>query len=106
MAKVMLVFLQMSMDPLKLYKFLFRMSGPGKLMNMPSQVMTTPQREDLEKEQIEQTTYKMHALAINKKCSCPYHVKSPILTWLQIKTLYIVYQEIALLLLFVLSFFV
>jgi hypothetical protein len=48
----------------------------------------------------------MHALTLKKKCSHSYYVKSPLPTWGQIKALHIVYQQLALLLLFVLSFFV
>jgi hypothetical protein len=57
-ARVMLVFLQMSMDPPKHYWLLFRVSGPEKPMNMSNKVMTAPQRETLKDEQIEQATYK------------------------------------------------
>jgi hypothetical protein len=55
-ARVMLVFLQMSMDPLKHYGFLFGVSGPAKPMNMSNKVMTTPQRETPKDEQMEQAT--------------------------------------------------
>jgi hypothetical protein len=42
---------------------------PGKLMNMSNKVMTAPQRETPKDEQMEQATYKMHALTFQKKCS-------------------------------------
>jgi hypothetical protein len=72
----MLVFLQMSMDLLKHYVFLFGASGPGKPMNMSNKVMTSPQREPPEDRQMEQATHKM-----------PYYVKNSIFTWGQIKAL-------------------
>jgi hypothetical protein len=53
-AKVMLVFLQMSMDPLKDYGLLFGVSGPEKPMNVSNKVMTTLQRETPKDEQMEQ----------------------------------------------------
>jgi hypothetical protein len=43
------------MDPMKYYGFLFGASGPGKPMNMSIKVMTAPQRETPEDEQMEQT---------------------------------------------------
>jgi hypothetical protein len=49
--------------------------------------MTAPQRETPKDKQMEQTTYKMHALTFKKKCSRPYYVKSSIPTWGQIKAL-------------------
>jgi hypothetical protein len=76
----------MSMDSLKHYGFLFGASGPGKPMNMSNKVVTTPQRR-LKYKQMEQATYKMNALTSKEKCSCPYYVKSSILTWGQIKAL-------------------
>jgi hypothetical protein len=57
-AKVMLVFLQMSMDPLKHYRFLFGASGPEKPMNMSNKVMTAPQRETPKDKKMEEATYK------------------------------------------------
>jgi hypothetical protein len=57
-ARVMLVFLQMYMDPPKHCGFLFRASGPGKPMNMSNTVMTAPLRETSKDEQMEQATYK------------------------------------------------
>jgi hypothetical protein len=48
----------MSMDPLKHYGFLFGASGPKKPMKMSNKAMTTPQRETLKDEQMEQATYK------------------------------------------------
>jgi hypothetical protein len=84
-AKFMLTFLQM--DPPKHYGLVFGASGPGKPMNMSNKVMTVPQRETPKDEQMEQTTYKMHALSFKKKCSHLYYVKSSIPTWGQIKAL-------------------
>jgi hypothetical protein len=63
------------------------MSGQGQPMNMSNKVMTSPQRETAKDEQMEQATYKMHALTFKKKCSHPYYVKSSILIWGQVKTL-------------------
>jgi hypothetical protein len=57
-ARVMLVFLKMSMDPPKHYVFLFGVSSTEKPMNMSNKVMTTPQRETPKDEQMEQATYK------------------------------------------------
>jgi hypothetical protein len=75
------------MDPPKQYGFLFGVSGPGKPMNMSNKVMTAPQRETPKDEQMEQATYKIHALTFKKKHSRPYNVKSSIPTWRQIKAL-------------------
>jgi hypothetical protein len=86
-AKVMLVFLQMSMDSPKHYEFLFRASGQGKPMNMSNKLMTAPQRETPKDEQMEPATYKIHALTFKKKCSNPYYVKSSVPTWGQTKAL-------------------
>jgi hypothetical protein len=49
--------------------------------------MTTPQRETPQDKQVEQATYKMHALTFKRKHSHPYSMKSSILTWGQIKVL-------------------
>jgi hypothetical protein len=54
--RVMHVFLQMSMYPLKHCGFLFRASVPEKPMNMSNKVTTTPQRETPTDEQVEQAT--------------------------------------------------
>jgi hypothetical protein len=59
----------MSMDALKHYGFHFGASGPEKPMNMSSKVIATPQRETPKDEQMEQSTYKMHALTFKKKHS-------------------------------------
>jgi hypothetical protein len=59
----------MAMDPPKHYAFLFRVSGPGKPMNMSNKEMTAHQRETPKDEQMEQATYKMHALTFQKKQS-------------------------------------
>jgi hypothetical protein len=75
------------MDPLKHYGFLFRASGSGKPMNMSNKVMTAPQRETPKDKQMEQATYKIHALTFKKKHSHLYYMKSSILTWGQIKAL-------------------
>jgi hypothetical protein len=56
-------------DALKHYVFLFGASGPEKPMNMSNKVMTAPQRETPKDEQMEQATYKMHALTFKKKHS-------------------------------------
>jgi hypothetical protein len=56
----------MSMDPLKHYGFLLGASGPGKPMNMSNKVMTAPQRETPKDKQMEQATYKMHALTLRR----------------------------------------
>jgi hypothetical protein len=77
----------MFVDTLKHYGFLFGASGPEKPMNMSNKVMTAPQREPPEDEQMEQTTHKTSTLTFKKKCSAPYYVKSSILTWGQMKTL-------------------
>jgi hypothetical protein len=57
------------MDPPKHYGFLFRELGPEKPMNMSNKVMTAPQRENPEDEQMEQTMHKMSALTFKKKLS-------------------------------------
>jgi hypothetical protein len=75
------------MDPPKHHGFLFRTSGPGKPMSVSNKVMTSPLREHLEDVQIEPITHKMSALTFREKCSHPYHVKSSIPTWGQIKAL-------------------
>jgi hypothetical protein len=54
---------------------------------MSNKVMTAPQRENPEDEQMEQTMHKMSALTFKKKCSHPYYVKSSVPTWGQIKAL-------------------
>jgi hypothetical protein len=54
---------------------------------MSNKVVTTPQREDFEDGQMEQTMHKMSALTFKKKRSHPYHMKSSIPTWGQIKAL-------------------
>jgi hypothetical protein len=73
------------MDPLKHYGFLFGASGPGKPMNLSNKVMTAPQRETPEDEQMAQTMHKMSALAFKQKRSHPCYVKSSVPTWEQIK---------------------
>jgi hypothetical protein len=59
----------MSMDPLEHYGLLFGASDPGKPMNISNKMMTSSQRETPEDEQMEQATYKMHALTFQKKRS-------------------------------------
>jgi hypothetical protein len=54
---------------------------------MSNKLMTTPQTETPEDEQMEQTMHKMSALTFKKKLSRLYYVKSSIPTWGQIKAL-------------------
>jgi hypothetical protein len=70
-ANVMLVFLQMSMDPLKLYGFLFRASGPGKPMNVSNRVTTTSQREDFEDEKWNRPCTKCLPLLLKRNVFVP-----------------------------------
>jgi hypothetical protein len=65
---------------LKHYGFVFRVSGPGKPMNMSNKVITAPERETPKNEQMEQATYKMYALTFKKINSHPYYVKNSIPT--------------------------
>jgi hypothetical protein len=55
------------MDPPKHYAFPFGASGPEKPMNMSNKVMTAPQRENPEDEQMEQAIYKLLTLTFKKE---------------------------------------